>query len=142
MRRTCLRMALLRHEQEQPPPVVRDGGLRQPGQADAAGSPKAQALRRLATALLALGLLAGCAPALETDQARLCRMAIAALTPQEDRIAIVSQKPDADGRGLTAAFTAEPPGGAPQFHAAVCRFREPGRPRQSRDLISLALDGE
>ncbi len=97
---------------------------------------------RLATALLALSLLAGCSPALETDQARLCRMALPALTAQEDRIAIVSQKPDADGRGLTAAFTVEPPGGAPESHTAVCRFREPGRPRESRDLISLTLDGE
>ena len=102
--------------------------------------PGGAGLRRLAAALLA-GLLAGCAPALETDQARLCRMAMPALTPQDDRIAIVSQKPDADGRGLTAA---SPPSRleARPNHTAVCRFKEPGRPREFRDLISLTLDGE
>ena len=29
-----------------------------------------------------------------------------------------------------------------QNHLAACRFREPGRPRESRDLTSLTLDGE
>ena len=96
---------------------------------------------RLLTALLAAGLLAGCSPALETDQARLCRMALAALMPEDSRIAIVSQRPDPDGRGLTVAFTAEPPGDEAEPHAASCRFREPGRPRESRDLTSLTIDG-
>ena len=50
--------------------------------------------------LLAAALLAGCSPALETDQARLCRMALPALMPEEARIAILSQTPDPDGRGL------------------------------------------
>ncbi len=30
----------------------------------------------------------------------------------------------------------------PQSHLAACRFREPGRPRESRDLTSLTLDGQ
>ncbi len=38
-------------------------------------------------------------------------------------------------------FTAETQGETPQRHAAACRFREPGRPRESRDLSALALDG-
>jgi branched-chain amino acid transport system permease protein len=99
-------------------------------------------LRRLLTAVLAAGLLAGCSPVLETDQARLCRMALPALMPADQRITIVSQRPDPDGRGLTVAFTAETAGGEPEDHAATCRFREPGRPRESRDLTSLTLDGE
>ena len=99
-------------------------------------------MTRLLTALLAAGLLAGCSPVLETDQARLCRMALPALMPADQRITIVSQRPDPDGRGLTVAFTAETPGGEPEDHAATCRFREPGRPRESRDLTSLTLDGE
>ncbi len=130
-----------RHEQEQSSALVRDGGLRQSRQAEAASGPEARRLIRLLTALLAAGLLAGCSPVLETDQARLCRMALAALTPEDSRIAIVSQRPDPDGRGLTVAFTAEPPGGEPESHAASCRFREPGRPRESRDLTSLTIDG-
>jgi branched-chain amino acid transport system permease protein len=86
-------------------------------------------------------MLAGCSPALETDQARLCRMALPALMPQEARIAILAQKPDADGRGLSVAFTARMPDEDPQAHVAACRFREPGRPSESRDLASLTLDG-
>jgi branched-chain amino acid transport system permease protein len=79
---------------------------------------------------------------LETDQARLCRMALPVLTPQEARIAILAQKPDADGRGLSVSFTAQKPGEEPQNHLAACRFRYPGRPRESRDLTSLTLDGQ
>ena len=99
-------------------------------------------MTRLLTALLAAGLLAGCSPVLETDQARLCRMALPALMPADQLVTIVSQRPDPDGRGLAVAFTAETAGGEHENHAATCRFREPGRPRESRDLTSLTLDGE
>ena len=68
-------------------------------------------MRRLAGVLLSLliaaATLAGCSPVLETDQARLCRMALPALIPQEARIAILTQAPDTDGRGLSVAFTAQ-----------------------------------
>jgi branched-chain amino acid transport system permease protein len=92
--------------------------------------------------LLAAATLAGCSPALETDQARLCRMALPALMPQSARIAILAQRPDADGRGLSVAFTERAPGEEPRTHLAACRFREPGRPNESRDLVSLTLDGQ
>jgi branched-chain amino acid transport system permease protein len=87
-------------------------------------------------------MLVGCSPVLETDQARLCRMALPVLTSQETRIAILAQKPDADGRGLSVAFTADKPGEEPQTHLAACRFRLPGRPGESRDLTSVTLDGK
>ena len=92
--------------------------------------------------LMAAATLASCSPSLETDQARLCRMALPALMPQEARIAVVKQEPDPDGRGLRIAFTAETPGGERQNHLAACRFRMAGRPRESRDLTSLTLDGQ
>ena len=92
--------------------------------------------------LIAAAMLAGCAPVLETDQARLCRMALPALTPEDARIAILAQAPDKDGRGLSVSFTAQKPGEEPQNHLAACRFRYPGRPRESRDLTSLTLDGQ
>ena len=60
--------------------------------------------------LIAAATLAGCSPVLETDQARLCRMALPALMPQEARIAILTQAPDADGRGLNVVFTARDAG--------------------------------
>jgi branched-chain amino acid transport system permease protein len=91
--------------------------------------------------LIAAATLGGCSPSLETDQARLCRMALPALITQDAQIAILTQTPDADGRGLRVAFTGKTPGGERQSHLAACRFREPGRPRESRDLTSLALDG-
>jgi len=92
--------------------------------------------------LIAAALLVGCSPALETDQARLCRMALPALMPQESQIAILAQEPYADGRGLSVAFTARTPGEEPRNHVASCRFRMAGRPRESRDLTSLTLDGQ
>jgi branched-chain amino acid transport system permease protein len=91
---------------------------------------------------MSAAMLAGCSPVLETDQARLCRMALPALMPQDARIAILAQAPDADGRGLNVAFSAEAPGEEPQTHLAACRFRMAGRPRESRDLTSLILDGQ
>jgi branched-chain amino acid transport system permease protein len=101
--------------------------------------------RRLAVRLIVLiaaGMLAGCSPVLETDQARLCRMALPALMPQGARIVILAQAPDADGRGLNVVFTAETRGKEPQRHLAACRFRMAGRPRESHDLTSLTLDGQ
>jgi branched-chain amino acid transport system permease protein len=95
--------------------------------------------RRLAvrlSVLVAVATLAGCSPA------RLCRMALPVLTPPDARIAILAQEPDPDGRGLSVVFTTETSGGEPRDHVAACRFRLAGRPRESRDLQSLALDGE
>ncbi len=93
-------------------------------------------------ALVAAGVLAGCSPALETDQARLCRMALPALIADDAVIAVLAQTPDADGRGLTVEFAATAPGEAPERHVVSCRFRERGRPRESRDLAELSLDGD
>ena len=64
----------------------------------------------LVVLLMASAMLAGCSPALETDQARLCRMALPALMPQDARIAVLEQAPDADGRGLNVVFTADDAG--------------------------------
>ena len=69
-------------------------------------------------------------------------MALPPLMPQDARIAIVAQAPDLDGRGLNVAFTAQAPREEPQSHLAACRFRVAGRPRESRDLTSLSLDGQ
>ena len=92
--------------------------------------------------LLAAGLLVGCSPVVETDQARLCRMAVAALSAEGGRIDVLDESPDPDGRGLTVAFSAATPGEAPQRHRLACRFRAPGRPLESRALVALVLDGE
>jgi branched-chain amino acid transport system permease protein len=93
-------------------------------------------------ALMAAAMLSGCSASLETDQARLCRMALPALMAQDARIAIHAQTPDADGRGLGVAFSSAAPGEEPRSHIAACRFRAAGRPGGSRDLTALALDGQ
>src|ERR1700722_9331124 len=125
--------------------MVRNGSVRQSRKAAAPRGAEARGVTgRLAVLLIVLiaaATLGGCSPSLETDQARLCRMALPALITQDAEITILTQTPDADGRGLRVAFTAKTPGGERQSHLAACRFREPGRPRESRDLTSLALDG-
>jgi branched-subunit amino acid ABC-type transport system permease component len=69
-------------------------------------------------------------------------MALPALVP-EGAIAILAESPDPDGRGLAIAFSVRASGTEPpERHLATCRFREPGRPRESRDLVALTLDGE
>src|ERR1700722_7610826 len=120
MRRSRLRLVVLFSQQEQPSEVVRNGGLRQSRQAAAPRGAEARDLRRRADVLLILliagAMLTGCSPVLETDQARLCRMALPALIPQDARIAILTQAPDVDGGGLKIAFTAQTQGEEPRNH--------------------------
>ena len=88
-------------------------------------------------ALLAALALASCARELETDQARLCRMALPALSARDADVAILGQSEDADGRGVAVDFAS--PRGAPP-RTAHCRFKFPGRPLHSNELVSLKLD--
>ena len=97
---------------------------------------------RIVAAGLALALLSACSQQVETDQARLCRMALPALMPEASRIHVVDQRPHADARGLTIDFTSTLPGEPAASHEAACRFRNPGRPLASRELIGVAIDGE
>jgi branched-chain amino acid transport system permease protein len=90
-------------------------------------------------AVLALALaLASCSQALETDQARLCRMALPALSPRDAAVSIVSQSEDADGRGVIVAYRERAGGRRREEH---CRFRQPGRPLHSNELQEISLDG-
>jgi branched-chain amino acid transport system permease protein len=93
--------------------------------------------RRLAVLALAL-TLASCAQVLETDQARLCRMALPALSPRDAAVSILSQSEDSDGRGVAIAYRERPDG---RRRAAHCRFLRPGRPLHSSELQAIALDG-
>jgi branched-chain amino acid transport system permease protein len=88
----------------------------------------------------ALVFLAGCAPLLEADQARLCRMALPAIEPPDALILIKSQSPFADGRGLKVDYLAGPTNEAMAPHFAECRFVAAGRPRRSQDLIAIDTD--
>ena len=95
-------------------------------------------MMRIVGVLALLLALAGCARELETDQARLCRMALPALSRGDAAVAILRQTEDADGRGVALAYR-ETPGA--RERAAHCRFRRPGRPLHSSELQEIALDG-
>ena len=97
-------------------------------------------MRRLFAALLVTLALAGCSRLVETDQARLCRMALPAVSPPDSSIEIVRQHEFPDGRGLRVVFrlSANAPAST---HFADCRFRQPGRPLRSDEMIALAIDG-
>jgi branched-chain amino acid transport system permease protein len=84
--------------------------------------------------------LASCGALLETDQARLCRMALPAIEDADATIRILKQTPFADGRGLRVDYLAGAPGEKLATHFAECRFLAPGRPRKSQDLTSLVTD--
>jgi branched-chain amino acid transport system permease protein len=97
-------------------------------------------LIRLVLALLAALALAGCGPLVETDQARLCRMALPALAPPDALISILKQTPFPDGRGLRIDYRESELGAPTRSRFAECRFRLPGRPKRSDDLVALTSD--
>ena len=97
-------------------------------------------MRLAFVALLAALALASCARELETDQARLCRMALPALSPRDAEVAILGQSEDADGRGVAVYFADRR--AARRRATAHCRFKFPGRPLHSNELVSLKLDGK
>ncbi len=93
-------------------------------------------MRPLFVLLPALSL-AGCSALVETDQARLCRMAAPALEPPGAVITIVKQTAFADGRGLRVDYRSSQVGAPAQARFLECRFRQPGRPRRSEDLVAV-----
>ena len=98
--------------------------------------------RRRASPVLAAALaLSGCAMSLETDQARLCRMATPALAPAEASVTISRQNENPDGRGVDIDFVERIAGATAQPHHLHCRFLQPGRPRRSDELVQIVLDG-
>ena len=97
-------------------------------------------MRRLLAVVIAALALAGCSRLVETDQARLCRMALPAVSPPDSTIEVLSQHEFADGRGLRVVYRLDPASPA-STHFADCRFRQPGRPLRSDEMIALAVDG-
>ncbi|MGO9769145.1 MAG: branched-chain amino acid ABC transporter permease [Roseiarcus sp.] len=90
-------------------------------------------------AIAAVGL-AGCARLVETDQARLCRMALPALAPPGAMIAILEQREFPDGRGVRIDYRLSALGAPAQTRFAECRFKAPGRPERSEDMVGLTTD--
>jgi len=99
-------------------------------------------IRGLPIALVALAAcgLAACASLVETDQARLCRMALPALAPPDAIVAILAQREFPDGRGLRVDYRLSGLGAPAETRFAKCRFKAPGQPKHSEDLIALTTD--
>jgi len=95
----------------------------------------------LAVVLLITGLLAlaGRDAALETDQARLCRMAIPALSAADARVKILAEFEDDDRKGVIVDYDL---GSDAPTHRIQCRFLRAGRPNRSEELVGVAVDGE
>jgi branched-chain amino acid transport system permease protein len=96
-------------------------------------------VRAIALLLLAAGMLAalgGCEAIVETDQARLCRIALPALWPEADRFLNLKETEFADGRGLRIDFSTEPSSVEANPYIA-CHFNAPGRPRRAEDLVGV-----
>jgi branched-chain amino acid transport system permease protein len=95
--------------------------------------------RRLACLAICLAL-AACARLVETDQARLCRMALPALAPPDAAIVLLDQREFPDGRGLRVGYRLSLPGAPAETRFAECRFRLPGQPKRAEDLVALTTD--
>jgi len=68
-------------------------------------------------------------------------MALPALAEPDVRLTIVRQQESADGRGVRVDYLARDPGGVDVAHFAQCRFRAPGRPLRSSELVDIEIDG-
>ena len=90
--------------------------------------------------LIAASALPGCSTLVETDQARLCRMTLPALAPPGANIAVLKQTAFPDGRGLRVDYRLSEVGAPPRTLFAECRFRLPGRPEHSDDLVGVTTD--
>ncbi|MGD1015080.1 MAG: branched-chain amino acid ABC transporter permease [Roseiarcus sp.] len=96
-------------------------------------------IRRLACLAIAFAL-AACSMLVETDQARLCRMALPALAPEGAVVTVLEQRELADGRGLRVDYRLSGLGAPAATRFAECRFKAPGRPQRSEDLVGLTTD--
>jgi branched-chain amino acid transport system permease protein len=99
----------------------------------------AAVIRRFACLAMCLAL-AACSTLVETDQARLCRMALPALAPEGAIVTILKQREFRDGRGLRVDYRLSGLGGPAETRFAECRFKAPGRPERSEDLVALTTD--
>ena len=98
----------------------------------------------LALCLAALMLvLAGCVPAADPDEARLCRIALAAGVDAPSSIEILRQAAlphDETGTGVRIAFSGSDLGGIDRAHWAECRFKSAGRSAVGDDLVAFRSD--
>ncbi len=96
-------------------------------------------IRRLACLAIVLAL-AACSTLVETDQARLCRMALPALAPEGAIVTVLKQREFEGGRALRVDYLLSGLGAPAEARFAECRFKAAGRPERSEDLVGLSTD--
>ena len=74
-------------------------------------------------ALLPLIALTACAPALDVDQGRICRIVLPAISPAEAGIHVTGTIPDADGAGVHVDYALEINGQRSDSKMLHCRFK-------------------
>jgi branched-chain amino acid transport system permease protein len=90
--------------------------------------------------LLALVLAtAACAPSLDAEQSRLCRMLLPALYAEDEGIVIVTSEAGANGRSVHLTFRAE--AGETRERLLTCRFGGTGFSAAKRDLVAVQING-
>ena len=67
-------------------------------------------------------------------------MALPALAPPDAIVTIVKQREFPDGRGLRVDYRLSGLDAPAEARFAECRFRSPGRPKRSQDLVALTTD--
>ena len=102
----------------------------------------ARPLLVLAVAVLLL-LLCGCSPRIDSDQGRLCRIALVAVFDTPPTIRLLRQSPlpaDASGPGVRILIAIPAEAGRQQVRTADCRFRDGAHPAGPDDLVSFASE--
>jgi len=88
---------------------------------------------RIAAAVALICALAGCAPAIDAGQARLCRAIVPAINATDDRIEITRTSPLGAGAGVRVEYRARAPAGSSRNRFLECRFAagNPASPERS-----------
>lgn len=96
------------------------------------------ACARLIALLLLLSLNAACAPSLDAEQGRLCRMLLPALFAEDDGITVLAQEGSGD-KAVHVTFRAGEAGTPDRL--ITCRFGGEGFSAAKRDLVAVQIDG-
>ena len=91
-------------------------------------------------ALLLLIALTACAPALDVDQSRICRIVLPAISPADAAIHVARTVPDADGAGVRVDYSIDNNGLRSPGKRLHCRFEGAANTLGHYRIASIATD--